>query len=238
MKPALTSLLLMLAMSFAVAQNTIPPLPAPAQPEVEAAVRQLYVCHDFYESGTRSTDKALRDLSEQLSMRSGMKAIVVAVDMGDSALSERLTGEANVEYARWIATSRTLTEDERGKRLEEFQAHCIKLMDNPIPHEAADRGPQLASTLYFCADANRVLAERSQDDERDRRAARSTELLAKADAVASRSGQRAIDPALAHSGQTRADAWVANLDAASSDSDKAAHLKKLDRICTQAANRP
>ena len=237
MKSAFTFLLLILAMALAGAQNTVPPLPAPPQPEAEAAVRQLYVCHDFYESGTRSTDKALQDQSAQLSMQSAFKATVTAVDMGDPTLSSRLADEANVEYVHWLATLRALTEDERGKRLEEFQAHCINLMDRPIPHEASDRSPQQASTLYFCADANHMLAERALADERDRRAAHSTELRAKADAVASRNGQRAIDPALAHDGQARADAWVANLDAVASDSRKAALLKKFELICTRAANR-
>lgn len=237
MKSAITIPLLMFATSLAGAQNIVSPLPAPAQPEAEAAVRQLYICHDFYESGARSTDKALRDQSTQLSTQSAFKAAVIAVDMGGSALSSRLADEADREYLHWLATLRALPEDERGKRLEEFQAHCIKLMDDPIPHEASDRSPQQASTLYFCADVDHMLAERAEVDERDRRAALSTELRTKADAVASRNGQRAIDPALEHAGQARADKWVANLDRAASDSRKAALLKKFELICTRAANR-
>jgi len=234
MKRVVAALALAAAGSLAAAQDALPP----PQPEAEAAVRQLYVCHFFYEAGTRSTDKALSDKSARLSMQAAFKATTLAVDMGSVGMATRLSSQGQDDYRRWLGATSALGQEQRGDRLQEFQAHCVSLMDSAIAHDSVDRGPREASRLYFCAAADRLLAERAQGDERDRLTALAGELHAKADAIASRKGQQAIDPALERGGQAEADAWANHLDAATPDGRKAKLLQKFELGCTRAANHP
>jgi hypothetical protein len=197
-------------------------------------IRQLYVCNYFYDAGSRSADKALREKSSQLAGQFLLKATSSAIDRGNEALANSLAAEARAEFARFIENTRSMSSSEQTVRLAAFDADCSSLLNAKIESAKKDRSPERATRLYFCANVYSGLGNDPDFVERDQYLALSKDMLVRAESVASANGQRAIDPILQQDGKAQADAWSARL----SPIEKTKLLSKIKRLCTAASRDP
>lgn len=205
--------------------------------EAQLQVKKLYVCHYFYEAGSKSSNAGLREKSSQLSNAFLLRATAIAVGSGGQANAQLLASNARSEYASFLSTMTSLNAEAQSSRLQEFDADCSKALQTKIEYDRGDRSLQIATRLYFCADVHRILSERTESEERPQLAALSKVMHEKATAVASKNGLRPIDETLAADGRKQASDWAVNFDLSANERAKNALLTKVKRLCTVESNR-